>query len=127
MCIRDRGYAVSFQETDVRSMGRTAAGVRGIRLNSSDYVVGADILKEGEDVLIVTENGYGKRTPKSEYAIRHRGGKGVKTLNKTSKNGAMIGLATVDSTEDIMLMTDAGTAIRCHVAVSYTHLRAHET
>ncbi len=110
-----QGYAVSFQETDVRSMGRTAAGVRGIRLNSSDYVVGADILKEGEDVLIVTENGYGKRTPKSEYAIRHRGGKGVKTLNKTSKNGAMIGLATVDSTEDIMLMTDAGTAIRCHV------------
>lgn len=106
------GYAVSFLETDVRSMGRTARGVRGIRLRGSDYVVGMNLLKKDSEVLVITENGYGKRTAASEYAIRGRGGKGVKTANVTKKNGNIIGLTTVTGKEDIMLITDAGVIIR---------------
>ncbi|KAA9220679.1 MULTISPECIES: DNA gyrase subunit A [Aerococcus] len=116
-----QGYAVSFAEDDVRSMGRTATGVRGIRLDKDDYVVGASILGPDQDVLIVTEKGYGKRTPADEYSIKHRGGKGVKTVNITEKNGPLVGLATVDLDEDIMLMTDEGVVIRFHsVDISQT-------
>lgn len=108
------GYAVSFQETDVRSMGRTATGVRGIRLNDGDQVVGMSVLGPDDNVLVVTEKGYGKQTPASEYGIKNRGGKGVKTINVTEKNGILVGLTTVSGEEDIMLMTNQGTAIRFH-------------
>lgn len=80
------GYAVHFAETDVRSMGRTATGVRGVRLEEGDYVIGMEILNSDQDVFVVSENGYGKRTVAAEYAIRNRGGKGVITLNITDKN-----------------------------------------
>lgn len=108
------GYAVSFHESEVRSMGRSAAGVRGIRLREGDYVVGMDILTPDSDVLVITEKGYGKRTPAEEYAIKGRGGKGVKTANVTDKNGPLIGLKTVDGHEDIMLITNGGVIIRFH-------------
>lgn len=108
------GYAVSFQETNVRSMGRTATGVRGIRLNGGDQVVGMSVLGPDDNVLVVTEKGYGKQTPASEYGIKNRGGKGVKTINVTEKNGILVGLTTVSGEEDIMLMTNQGIAIRFH-------------
>src|SRR5699024_189442 len=102
------GNAVHFDEKDVRSMGRTAAGVRGIRLNDDDYIIGMDTLSSNKDVFVLTEKGYGKRTPAEEYAIRNRGGKGVKTINITEKNGPLAGLKTVDGTEDVMMISDHG-------------------
>lgn len=106
------GYAVHFAETNVRSMGRTATGVRGVRLEEGDYVIGMEILNSDQDVFVVSENGYGKRTVAAEYAIRNRGGKGVITLNITDKNGPLVALKTVDGTEDIMMVTDQGIMIR---------------
>ncbi|CAH0417863.1 DNA gyrase subunit A [Periweissella ghanensis] len=106
------GYAVSFAEIDVRQMGRSAAGVRGIRLREGDYVIGADILLPDHKVLVITENGYGKQTPITEYPIKGRGGKGIKTANITEKNGPLAGMAIVDGSEDIMLTTDRGVMIR---------------
>ncbi|MFC6314438.1 DNA gyrase subunit A [Lapidilactobacillus achengensis] len=115
------GYAVSFRETDVRAMGRTAAGVRGIRLREGDYVVGSAILAPDHEVLVISENGYGKRTNVAEYPIKGRGGKGIKTANITEKNGPLVGLTVVDGSEDIMLITDEGVLIRFEVkAVSQT-------
>lgn len=115
------GYSVSFDEKDVRSMGRTATGVRGARLRKGDYVVGMDLLVPGSEVLVITENGYGKRTSIDEYAVKGRGGKGVKTANITEKNGNLVGLATVKDDDDIMIITDKGVMIRFHAtAVSQT-------
>ncbi|MHC9531837.1 DNA gyrase subunit A [Dellaglioa sp. L3N] len=109
------GYAVSFAENDVRSMGRSASGVRGIRLREDDYVVGADLLAADSHVFIISEKGYGKQTPASAYAIKGRGGKGIKTANISEKNGPIAGLATVQGDEDIMLITDQGVMIRFNV------------
>lgn len=109
-----QGNAVHFNEEDVRPTGRSSTGVRGIRLNRGDYVVGMDIAQKDDEVLIITENGYGKRTPIDEYTVRNRGGKGVKTVNITEKNGALIGIKTVDGSEDIMLVTNEGVIIRFH-------------
>lgn len=110
------GYSVTFKEEVVRDMGRTAAGVRGIRLREDDYVVGASVIKEESEVLVITENGYGKRTKGSEYPVKGRGGKGIKTANITSKNGPLAGLTTVNGNEDIMLITNKGVIIRFNVA-----------
>ncbi|WP_407932687.1 DNA gyrase subunit A [Dellaglioa carnosa] len=109
------GYAVSFAENDVRSMGRSASGVRGIRLREGDYVVGADLLAADSHVFIISEKGYGKQTPASAYAIKGRGGKGIKTANISEKNGPIAGLETVQGDEDIMLITDQGVMIRFNV------------
>ena len=110
------GYSVTFKEALVRDMGRTAAGVRGIRLRDGDYVVGAAVITEDSEVLVITENGYGKRTKGSEYPIKGRGGKGIKTANITAKNGPLAGLTTVSGEEDIMVITDKGVLIRFNVA-----------
>ncbi|SMH67877.1 DNA gyrase (subunit A) [Latilactobacillus curvatus] len=110
------GYAVSFSETAVRSMGRTAAGVRGIRLREGDYVVGSDLLIPGQEILVISEKGYGKRTPVADYPIKGRGGKGIKTANITEKNGPLAGIAAVTGEEDILLITDTGVLIRFKVA-----------
>ncbi len=107
-----KGYSVTFKEEVVRDMGRTAAGVRGIRLREEDYVVGAAVIREDDEVLVITENGYGKRTAGSEYPIKGRGGKGIKTANITAKNGPLAGLTTVTGAEDIMLITNKGVIIR---------------
>lgn len=109
------GYAVSFAETAVRAMGRAATGVRGIRLREHDYVVGAAILAPDSNVLVISENGYGKQTPATEYPIKGRGGKGIKTVNVTAKNGPLAGLTTVAGDEDLMLITNTGIVIRFHV------------
>ena len=115
------GYAVSFDETDVRSMGRTAAGVRGINLREGDFVVGVGILTEDNYVLAISENGYGKATVAEQYAIRKRGGKGVKTFKITERNGSLVGLSTINRDEDILLITNEGIIIRFEAsAISIT-------
>lgn len=110
-----KGYAVTFRESDVRPMGRTAAGVRGIKLRDEDYVVGSSIVEAGEEVLTISEKGYGKRTSVEEYPIKGRGGKGIKTANVTEKNGPIAGVTSVNGDEDIMLITDKGVMIRFSV------------
>ncbi|WP_044749245.1 DNA gyrase subunit A [Bacillus alveayuensis] len=111
-----KGMLIRFPETDVRTMGRNATGVKAITLDDDDEVVGMEILDEDADVLIVTENGYGKRTPASEYRIQSRGGKGLKTCNITEKNGDVVAVKTVTGEEDLMLITASGILIR--IAVS---------
>ena len=111
-----QGYAVSFDEKDIRSMGRSAAGVRGIRLRDNDYVIGSAILEPESKVFVISENGYGKQTAASEYPIKGRGGKGIKTTNITEKNGPLAGLTTVNGDEDIMVITDKGVMIRFNIS-----------
>lgn len=106
------GYAVSFNAEDVRSMGRSAAGVRGAKLREGDCVIGAAPLDSDSNVFVISENGFGKQTPATEYPIKGRGGKGIKTVNVTAKNGLLAGLTTVKGDEDIMLVTDKGVIIR---------------
>ncbi|WPK13022.1 DNA gyrase subunit A [Lysinibacillus louembei] len=109
------GMLVRFQEEDIRSMGRSAAGVRGIKLRDGDYVVGMEIIEPGQEILVVTEKGYGKRTPEQEYRLQSRGGVGLKTMQITEKNGKMCAVKAVDGTEDIMLITINGMLIRMDV------------
>lgn len=111
-----QGYAVSFDEKDIRSMGRSAAGVRGIRLRDNDYVIGSAILEPESKVFVISENGYGKQTAASGYPIKGRGGKGIKTTNITEKNGPLAGLTTVNGDEDIMVITDKGVMIRFKIS-----------
>ncbi len=110
-----QGKLLRFIETDIRSMGRTAGGVRGIRLKDDDYVVGMEIIEPGQEILVVTENGYGKRTPESEYRIQTRGGMGVKTCQITEKNGPLSAVKAVTGNEDLMLITINGMLIRMDV------------
>ncbi len=109
------GMLIRFHETDVRSMGRTATGVKGISISDNDEVVGMELLEEGLDVLVVTKNGYGKRTPAEEYRIQTRGGKGIKTCNITERNGELVAVKTVTTEEDLMLITASGVLIRMSV------------
>ena len=109
------GMAVVFDENDVRPMGRSAMGVRGIRLREGDYVVGAARAREGKSVLTITEKGYGKRTPVEEYRITNRGGLGIKNYQITDKTGKIVGVKVVDGTEDLLLMTQSGILIRTPV------------
>ncbi|MCO7175277.1 DNA gyrase subunit A [Sporolactobacillus kofuensis] len=111
-----KGMAIRYHETDVRAMGRTAAGVKAITLVDGDEVVGMGIADDHLDVLIVTQNGFGKRTACSEYRPQTRGGKGLKTCNITSKNGELVALRTVDENEDLMIMTANGVIIRMPVS-----------
>ena len=109
------GQAVCFDENDIRPMGRTAVGVRGIRLREGDYVVGAARAVEGKCVLSITEKGYGKRTPVEEYRITNRGGLGIKNYAVTEKTGPVVGVKVVDGSEDLLLVTQAGILIRTAV------------
>ncbi|MEG6584523.1 DNA gyrase subunit A [Dendrosporobacter sp. 1207_IL3150] len=109
------GLAISFQETDVRSMGRTAHGVRGIRLQKDDVVVGMDTLRKEGEVLTVTAEGYGKRTPVTEYRNQSRGGKGVINTKVTDKTGHVVGLKVVRPGLELMLITTEGIVIRIDV------------
>ena len=109
----NNGKAILFNETDARSMGRTATGVRGMNIPEKDFLIGAIIMDhEDQEVLVVTEKGYGKRTAISEYRIQNRGGKGVKTINVTEKNGQLVALKAVEADEDLIVSTDMGIAIR---------------
>ncbi|MBD8014275.1 MULTISPECIES: DNA gyrase subunit A [Planococcus] len=109
------GALIRFPETDIRSMGRTASGVRGIRLREGDAVVGMEILDPNDNVLVITEKGYGKQTKESEYRVQSRGGMGIKTCQITDKNGPLVAVRTVNGTEDIMLITVNGILIRMDV------------
>ncbi len=112
------GRAVRFKESTVRPMGRTASGVRGITLTGNDdMVIGMiTVLHESEDVLVVSENGYGKRSAIADYRITNRGGKGVKTINVTDKTGKLIALKDVTDQNDLMIITQAGNILRIPVS-----------
>mgnify|MGYP000541386016 FL=1 len=107
------GRMVRFDENEVRSMGRSSSGVKGMELDGA-IVVGAEVVEPNQMVLIVTENGYGKQTVIDEYRLTHRGSKGVKALNITDKNGSMVSLKTLAPNEqlDLMIMTDSGIIIK---------------
>ena len=108
------GRMVRFNESAVRIMGRSASGVRGINLDGG-ILVGMEIVEPNEYVLVITEKGYGKKTPVDEYRITNRGGKGVKTVNITEKNGSIVSFKTVDDSKDLMMITDSGIIIRLAV------------
>jgi DNA gyrase subunit A len=110
------GQAIRFHETDLRPMGRTAAGVRGIRLRAGDVVVGAGISGGGDTLLSVTENGYGKRTSQNEYKIQKRGGSGLKNYNVTAKTGKVCDVKMVNEQDDLLVVSDDGTIIRMAVS-----------
>lgn len=111
----DLGRMVRFNESEVRVMGRTASGVRGINLENNSYCVGAEISNNDDEILIVTEKGYGKRTNVNEFRETKRGSKGVKSLNVTDKNGSIVSFKVVNGTEDIMIITDNGIIIRISI------------
>jgi DNA gyrase subunit A len=111
-----KGLLIRFPETDVRSMGRTATGVKGISLSEDDEVVGMEVLEESSEILVVTKHGYGKRTPSEEYRRQGRGGKGIKTCNITEKNGDLVTMKVVTGEEDLMLITTGGVLIRIPVS-----------
>ncbi|MGN7358830.1 DNA gyrase subunit A [Paenibacillus sp. SAF-054] len=110
-----QGMSIRFSENDVRSMGRSATGVKGISLDANDQVIGMDVVEKDLDALIVTSKGYGKRTPLSDYRSQTRGGKGIKTMNVTDKNGTVVGLKVVKPDEDLMIITSSGTLIRTSI------------
>ena len=96
-------------------MGRTAAGVKGITLDVDDRVIDMDVVQHDHDVLVVTSNGYGKRTSIDDYRSQTRGGKGIKTLNVQKKKGYVVGLKVVHEHEELMIITTNGVAIRLHI------------
>jgi DNA gyrase subunit A len=107
------GKAIRFNEQDVRDMGRNAAGVKGIDLQDSESVIGVTVVTQAQnEILAITENGYGKRTVIDEYRLQGRGGKGVKTINVTEKNGKLKKLISVTADEDLLVVTDKGMIIR---------------
>ena len=111
------GQAVRFSEGNVRAMGRTARGVRGIKLREGDYVAGVCVVDEGKDLLCITENGFGKRSPFADFRLmKNRGGYGVTCYNLTEKSGMLTGIAAVTDEDDIMMITDSGTIIRTPVS-----------
>ena len=110
------GKSIRFGESQVRAMGRTATGVRGISLIEGDAVVGMEILSPGATILTVTERGYGKRTPLEDYRLQNRGGQGIITIRTSERNGAVIGVAQVMDDDEVMLITDGGKVLRCRVS-----------
>jgi DNA gyrase subunit A len=110
-----QGMSIRFPESEVRSMGRQAYGVKGITLEDGDEVVGADVVEPGTTILTVTENGYGKRTEESEYRVQGRGGKGIIDIKTTERNGTVVGLAQVKDRDEVMLVTNGGMLIRIKV------------
>jgi len=113
-----RGKAIRFPGGDVRAMGRTARGVRGIRTRGDDYLIGMDIVSdsmEDSDLLTVTQNGYGKRTPIAEYRRQGRGGLGVININTSERNGPVINSCLVEADSEIVIITENGKIIRLQV------------
>jgi DNA gyrase subunit A len=110
------GQSIRFREDEVRSMGRGAAGVKGITLEGDDGVVSLEILSPGASILTVAENGYGKRTDIAEYRVQARGGKGIITMKATDRTGRVIGVQQVTDDDNLMLVTSIGKIIRLRVA-----------
>ena len=113
-----KGYAIRFPETAVRAMGRTATGVRGMRLTEGDEVIGMICMRAGtrDDVLVVSEQGMGKRSALEDYRVTNRGGKGVKTINITAKTGKLIAIKNVNDDNDLVIINKSGIAIRLKVS-----------
>jgi len=109
------GLAIYFPETNVRAMGRTAHGVKGITLHDGDSVVGMDTVKKDGELLTVTSEGYGKRTPLAEYRNQSRGGKGVINIKVTEKTGHVVGIKVVKPGQELMLITGDGIVIRTEI------------
>jgi len=112
LLISSKGMSIRFHESDIRIMGRTAAGVNGIHLAEGDFVVGAIVLSSETSILTVTENGYGKRSPVDEYRIQKRGGKGIFAIKASDRNGAIIGAMQVDNESEVILIANSGKMIR---------------
>jgi DNA gyrase subunit A len=117
------GLAIRFNETDVRSMGRTARGVKAITLSEGDFVVGAVVIKSNEKLLAVTEKGYGKKTDYGEYRAQIRGGKGIYTYRITDRTGKLAGIEGITDDDDIMMITSDGVLIRMHTDEISTYSR----
>ena len=113
-----KGFAIRFDENQVRSMGRTATGVRGMNLSEGDEVIGMICMRAGtrDDVLVVSEQGMGKRSALEDYRVTHRGGKGVKTINITPKTGKLIAIKNVNDDNDLVIINKSGIAIRLRVS-----------
>lgn len=109
------GMAIRFNETDARPIGRVSQGVKGIELDDGDYVIGMEVCTENTTLLVVTENGFGKRTELEEYKVQSRGGKGILTYRITAKTGKSIGMMLVSEDDDIILISSDGTIIRMKV------------
>ncbi len=116
MLLADSGKSVRFSETDVRSMGRTAGGVRGIRIADGQEVIAMIKVEAGGSILTSTENGYGKRTCVDDYPLKGRGGQGVISIKTNERNGRIVGAVQVQSDDDFMMITDNGTLVRIAVA-----------
>ncbi len=112
LLISSKGISIRFHESDIRAMGRMAAGVNGINLAEDDFVVGAIVLSTDTSILTVTENGYGKRSPVDEYRVQKRGGKGIIAIKASERNGAVIGAMQVDDEREVILIADSGKMIR---------------
>jgi len=117
------GRMVRFNENEIRVMGRTASGVKGIELDGA-IVVGGEVINPDEEVMVVTENGYGKKTAITEYRLTHRGSKGVKALNVTEKNGSLVSLLAVSAINDLVIITDSGIVMRMSMSQVSTLGRA---
>ncbi len=113
-----QGLAIRFNETEVRPMGRIAYGVRGIHLDEENEVIGMEILTPGEEasILTVTEGGYGKRTPVSDYRLQSRGGKGIISIKTTERNGSAVGFLRVQTDDELVIMSMRGNILRCKVS-----------
>jgi len=109
------GMSIRFSEEEVRSMGRTAGGVRGIELRAGDHVVGVALVRPEQELLAVTERGFGKRTPLTEYKVQHRGGIGIKTVQITEKNGPLVDCKAVDEKDEVLFLSTGGQMIRTKV------------
>ena len=107
-----KGMAIRFEENDVRPMGRTAYGVRGISLREGDEVVAMEVVREGGTILSVAENGYGKRTGLEEYRLQSRGGVGIINIQTSDRNGRVVGMAYVHEDDDVILITQQGMILR---------------
>ncbi len=112
LLISSKGISIRFHESDIRTMGRTAAGVNGINLAADDFVVGAIVISSDTSILTVTENGYGKRSPVDEYRVQRRGGKGIFAIKASERNGAVIGAMQVEDSSEVILIADSGKMIR---------------
>ncbi len=110
------GKSITFKETEIRDMGRSASGIRGMRLEDDETIIGASVIhNESDMILSLSANGYGKITPATDYRVQSRGGKGIKTLKTTEKNGNLVALAAVDPTLDLIITTNKGITIRVHI------------
>ena len=111
----EKGFSIRFPEQEVRPIGRTGRGVRGIRLKQGDRVVGAEIVQPGNKLLTVTSRGYGKRTLMEEYPIQGRGGLGVMTIRCNEKIGSVVGVQQVDEEDQLLVITSDGNIVRMRV------------